>query len=118
MDHYEVCEQLKLWFRLQMQYKGWFLFQNNTGYASVEHVKYGMPSCGGGSDFLAFGCGQTEFFEVKTVKSPTLNKKQKTFIKNMVGQGFKCWVFKEMEQEPYFYIVPAEKYRPFKKWVY
>ncbi len=121
MDHWEVMERFKLWFRRQSKYAGGFLFQNNSGYASEEHVKYGLPSCGGGSDYISFCNGHTEFFEIKTIKSPTLNDKQKTFIKNMTNQGFNCWIVKELPEpidSVWFYIVSAQDYRAFKGWPY
>lgn len=119
MTHKEVEQLLIRWFCIQPQYKGWHIFENSTGYANEEHVHYGVPNTGGGADYFAFGPNaQTEFFEVKTIASPTLQKNQKEFRDKMIKLGFKCWVFKEWEKWPGFYVVPAEDYRPFKGWPY
>jgi hypothetical protein len=113
MTHGEVSEQLKLWFKANKP--GWYLFQNSTGYASAEHVHYGVPHTGGGADYFAFGPGGvTEFYEVKTNGKPTLQKNQKAFVAKMEKQGFKCFVYKEGYPEP----VRAQEYRPYKKWPY
>jgi hypothetical protein len=119
MDHSEVSQLLIKWFKVQPQYKGWHIFQNSSGYASEEKVRYGVPPTGGGFDYFAFGApAKTEFYEVKTIGYPNLSKDQKGFRDKMVKIGFKCWVFKEWESWPGFYVVPAQDYRPFKKWPY
>ncbi len=117
MTHGQICNIFIKWF--MQNYPGWFILQNNSGYASAEHVRYGMPSTGGGFDFFAFGPGaQTEFFEIKTIAKPTLQKNQKAFDKKMSAKGFKCWVVKEHDCDQGFYIVEAVKYRPTKSWPY
>jgi len=112
--HAEVAQLFIKWFI--SNYPGWYVFQNNTGYASKEHVHYGVPPSGGGFDFIGFGPGAaTEFFEIKTIAYPALSKNQKGFRDKMQGLGFKCWVFKELLEEPLFYIIPAHLYRPYAK---
>jgi hypothetical protein len=117
MTHSDISELFKKWFINQPRYNKWYLFPNSTGYASAEHVHYGLPPGGGGADFVCFGDGHTEFFEVKTIAYPTLSKKQKNFVKNMTAQGFKCWVCKELPSGE-IYIIDARLYRPFAKWPY
>lgn len=117
MTHSEVSQIFLIWF--QNNYPGDYAFQNNTGYASVEHVKYGIPTSGGGFDFICFGGdAETMFFEIKTIKYPTLSKKQKHFRDQMIKKGFKCWVFKELLESPGYYVIPAQDYRPIAKWPY
>jgi len=117
MAHSEITQLYIDWF--QNSYPEWFNFQNNTGYASFEHVKYGIPNTGGGFDFICFGPdAKTMFFEIKTIGYPTLKKNQKNFRDQMIKKGFKCWVFKELKESPGFYVIPAQDYRPFAKWPY
>lgn len=116
MTHSEVIQKFLKW-ALSGAYSGWFIFQNNSGYASEEKVHYGVPNSGGGFDLFGFGPGGvTEFFEVKTNGYPTLSKKQKVFRDNMTRQGFKCWVVREHHDGSY--IVDANDYRPYKNWPY
>jgi hypothetical protein len=104
MTHAEVCNLFLKWFIANSDYFNWFVFQNNTGFASIEKVKYGIPNTGGGSDFFAFGNSQTEFFEIKTLAAPKLNRKQIIFMDNMTKQNFKCWVFRENKKDPGYKI--------------
>lgn len=108
MIHSEVSEIFKRWFIEQPQYKGWYLFPNPTGFASVEKVRYGMPTEGGGADWFSFGNGTAQFFEIKTDEYPYLSKKQKIFARNMTNQCFKCWVFRQKGDQ--FYLVDAVAY--------
>lgn len=111
MDHSEVSECLKKWFIAE--YPGEFLFQNSSGHASQEHVKYGLPNTGGGFDYISAQTGGVvQFFEVKTDGYPTLSKKQKIFARNMTSKGFKCWVFRGCGDQ--CYLIPAEQYKPSK----
>jgi len=82
--HTEACNVLIDWFRRNRP--DWRPLKNSTGYASAEHVKYGVPSIGGGPDFYVFGPGgKVELWEVKTSGHKRQNKKQKNFM-NLVRE--------------------------------
>ena len=106
--HKDVEEVLKRWFLEQSQYRGWYLLKNESGWDDKKKAHCGFPDTGGGSDYIALGFGQTEFFEVKTDAYPTLSAKQKIFARNMTNQGFKCWVFRQKGEN--VYLVPALSY--------
>lgn len=114
--HKDIENLFKSWFIQDEKYKSWLLLKNESGWDDKKKAHCGCPECGGGFDYFAFYNGKIEFFEIKTNGYPTLSKKQKTFKDNMIKQGFLCWVVRE--NGPGFYIVPAEKYRPKKKWPY
>lgn len=73
------------------------LFQNPTGYASQEHVKYGL--CKGSSDLIGFEYinGKPIFcaVEVKTLAYPYLSKDQKIFLDALIRLGCCAYIAKE-----------------------
>lgn len=117
MNHSDVSQLFLKWARDDYKYTFWRILKNESGWDDKKKAHCGCPECGGGFDYFAFGPGGiTEFFEIKTNAYPKLSKKQKIFRDNMIPLGFKCWIVRENDDS--FYIIPAEKYRPYAKWPY
>lgn len=109
MDHSDASQALLEWFIVE--YPGWYIFQNNTGFASMERVKYGIPNTGGGFDYLCIGDdAKIMWVEVKTDGYPTLSVKQKRFAKKMTAKKVPCYVWRMRDAIHEF--VDWEEYKP------
>lgn len=88
---------------------GDMIFPNNTGFASREKVRYGIPTSGGGFDNLIVTTeGRAEWMEVKTDAYKNLSADQKKFARNMTKQGCRCWVYREGRCAPVIW----DQYQP------